>query len=57
MDEKIKIWTLGFLVKEYPNMEKGLLDWPIVWQYNAKAKFRLISRTFSGLPFFIRTFA
>ena len=38
MDEKIKTWTLRFPAKEKPNMEKALLDWPIVVQY------RLISR-------------
>ena len=37
-DEKIKTWTLRFPAKEKPNMEKALLDWPIVVQY------RLISR-------------
>ena len=31
-----------------PNMEKALFDWPIVLQYDVKAKYRLISRKFSG---------
>ena len=26
MDEKIKTWTLRFLIKENPNMEKALFD-------------------------------
>jgi len=26
MDEKIKTWTLRFLAKENPNMEKALFD-------------------------------
>ena len=44
MDEKIKTWTLRFPAKENPNMEKALFDWPIVLQYDVKAKYRLISR-------------
>ena len=48
MDEKIKTWTLRFPAKENPNMGKVLLDWPIVLQYNVKAKYRLISRKFFG---------
>ena len=50
-DEKIK-WTLHFRAKENRNMEKVLFDWPIVLQYNFKAKYRLISRKFSGMKFF-----
>ena len=49
MDEKIKTWTLRFLAKENPNMEKALFDWPIVLQYDVKAKDPLISRKFSGI--------
>ena len=52
VDEKIKTWTLRFPAKENPNMEKALFDWPIVLQYDAKAKYRLISRNFSGMKFF-----
>ena len=52
MDEKIKIWTLRFPAKENPNMEKALFDWPIVLQYDVKAKYRLISRKFSGIKVF-----
>ena len=52
MDEKIKTWTLRFPAKENPNMEKALLDWPIVLQYDVKAKYRLISRKLSGMKFF-----
>ena len=48
MDEKIKTWTLRFPAKENPNMEKALFDWPIVLQYDVKAKCRLISRKFFG---------
>ena len=51
MDEKIKTWPLRFPAKENPNMEKALFDWPIVWQYDVKAKYRLISRKFLGLKF------
>ena len=52
MDEKIKTWTLRFPAKENPNMEKALFDWPIVLQYDVKAKDPLISRKFSGMKFF-----
>ena len=38
MDEKIKTWTLLFPVKENPNMEKAVFDWPMVLQYGVKAK-------------------
>ena len=48
MDEKIKTWTLRFPARENPNMEKALFDWPIVLQYDVKAKCRLISRKFFG---------
>ena len=36
---KDQIWTLRFPAKENPNMEKALFDWPIVLQYDVKAKF------------------
>ena len=52
MDEKIKTWPLRFPAKENPNMEKALFDWPIVLRYEVKAKYRLISRKFSGMKFF-----
>ena len=52
MDEKIKTWTLRFPAKENPNMEKALLDWPLVLQYDVKAKYRMISRKFSVMKFF-----
>ena len=48
MDEKNKKWTLRFPAKENPKMEKALFDWPIVLQYDVKAKYRLISRKFFG---------
>ena len=49
MDEKIEKWTLRFPAKENPNKQKELFDWPIVLQYDVKAKYRLISRKFSGV--------
>ena len=52
MDEKIKTWSLRFPAKENPNMEKALFDWPIVLQYDVKAKYRLISRKFPYMKFF-----
>ena len=39
-------WTLRFPTKENPNVEKALFDWPIVLQYNVKAKYQFISRKF-----------
>ena len=42
MDENIKTWTLRFPAKENPSMEKALFDWPIVLQYDVKAKDPLI---------------
>ena len=33
-------------------VEKALFDWPIVFQYDVKAKYRLISGKFSGMKFF-----
>ena len=41
-----------FVFKPNPNMEKALFDWPIVFQYDVKARYRLISRMFSGMKFF-----
>ena len=52
MDEKIKTWTLRFPAKKNPNVEKLLFDWQIVLQYVVKAKYRLISRKFSGMKLF-----
>ena len=52
MGEKIKTRPLRFLPKENPNMEKALFDWPIILQYDVKAKHPLISRKLSGMKFF-----
>ena len=52
-DEKIKTWTLRSPAKENPNMEKALFGWPVMLQYNVKAKYRLISRKFSGIQAFV----
>ena len=52
MDDKIETWTLRFLAKEDPYMEKALFDWPIVLQCDVKANYRLISRKFTGMKFF-----
>ena len=41
IDEKIKTWTLRFPAKENPNMEKALFHWPVVLQYDVKAKYRV----------------
>ena len=52
MDEKIKTWTLRFPSKVNPDMERALFDWPIE-QNDVKAKYRSISRKFSGMRFFL----
>ena len=52
VDEKIKTWPLRFLAKENPNMGKALFDWPVMLQYDVKAKYRLISREFFGREVF-----
>ena len=52
MDKKIKTLPLHFSTKENPHMEKALFDWPIVLQYDVKAKYWLIYRKFSGMKFF-----
>ena len=52
MDEKIKTWTLRFPAKENPSMENVFFNWPIVLQYDVKAKDSLISRKFPGMKFF-----
>ena len=53
IDEKIKTCPLRFPAKENPiNLERVLLDWPVVLQYDVKAKYRLISRKFSSMKFF-----
>ena len=49
---KDQIWTLRYPAKENPSKEKALFDWPIVLQYDVKAKYRLICRQFSGMEFF-----
>ena len=57
MGEKIKTWTLRFPAKENPNKGKALFEWPIALQYDVKAKYRMISRKFSGMKFLTRAFA
>ena len=52
MDKKIETWTLRFPAKENRNKEKALFDWPVVLQYDVKAKYRMISSKFSGMKFF-----
>ena len=42
----------SFSRQRKPNMENALFDLPIVLQYYVKAKYRLISRKFSGMKFF-----
>ena len=40
MDEKIKTWTIRFPTKENPiKGKKALFDWPILLQYDIKAKY------------------
>ena len=52
VDEKMKTWNLRFPAKGNPNMEKAWFDWPIVLQYDIKAKYRLISSKISGTKLF-----
>ena len=53
MDEKIKTWPVRFPAKENPNMEKALFDWPIVLQYDVKAKYRCPAHYNSSFFFLI----
>ena len=42
MDEKIKTWTIRFPAKENPRKgKKALFDWPILLQYDIKAKYNI----------------
>ena len=43
---------LFVLQPKNPDMEKALLDWLIVLQYDVNAKYRLMSRKFSDMIFF-----
>ena len=38
-------------LSEKPNKEKALFSWPVVLQYDVKAKDQLICRKFSGMKF------
>ena len=49
MDEKIKTWTLRFSAKENPNMEIALTSYCNTIGQSNNAKYRLISRKFSGM--------
>ena len=52
MNEKIKTWPPRFSAKEKTNMEKALFDWPVVLQYDVKAKYLESSRAYTHLyPF------
>ena len=53
MDEKIKTLPLRFPAKYNPKKEKALFDWLIVLQYDVKAKYRLFSRKFSRMKFYL----
>ena len=53
MDDKIKTWTLRFPATENPNTEKALVYWPIVLQYDVKAKYRLICTRVFGHEVFL----
>ena len=47
-----RTWTVLFPTKENRKMKKALFNWPIVLQYDVKAKDWLISRKFLGMKFF-----
>ena len=51
-DPNLASWPLCFPAEENCNIEKALFDWPIVLQYELKAKYRLNSRKFLGMKFF-----
>ena len=38
--------------RQNPNMDRPLFDWPVVLQYDVKAKYRFIFRKLSGMKFF-----
>ena len=52
MDKNIKTLPLHFSAKGNPDVEKALFDWPIVLQYDAKAKYWLTYKKFLGTKFF-----
>ena len=52
MDEKIRTWTLRFPAKENANMEIALMSYCNTIGQSNNAKYRLISRKFSGVKFF-----
>ena len=53
MDEKIKTWTIRFPAKENPiKGKKALFDWPILLQYDIKAKYPIDFLKFAGINFF-----
>ena len=59
IDVKIKTWTFRFPAKEDPiSLDKALLDWPIVLQYDVKVTYRLIKslyfRSFVVSVLFVR---
>ena len=49
----MKTCTLRFPAIENPNTEKALVDWPIVLQYDVKAKYRLICTRVFGHEVFL----
>ena len=48
---KHALFAWSFSRPKKPYVEKALFNWPIVLQYDVKAKCRLISRKFSGMKF------
>ena len=46
----------SFSRQRNPNMKEALFDWPIVLQYDVKAKYQLMSRKFSGMKFVYSSF-
>ena len=47
-----KISLFSFSRQRTLNKGKALCDWSIALQYDVKAKYRMISRKFSGMKFF-----
>ena len=52
-NENIETWTLRFPARENPNIQKALFDWPIVQQFDVKAKYRVDFQKVLGHELFL----
>ena len=46
------MFDICFINQWMKRSKHGLIDWPIVLQHDVKAKYRLVSKKFSGMKFF-----